>query len=78
MIKMTKDAAMYAVFHDLSNPSEGEHWLPHLGKQSVGAMWSEQTYEAFRVSMESVTLAGARLNRYRTFPPHMCFATRTE
>ena len=42
-----KDAALHAMFHDIPT-SEGEHWASLLEPHSVGAMWSEQTYAAFR------------------------------
>ncbi|KAL9126017.1 MAG: hypothetical protein Q9175_007988, partial [Cornicularia normoerica] len=42
-----KDAALYAMFHDVS-VSEGEHWASLLEPQSVGALWSDQTYAAFK------------------------------
>ena len=42
-----KDAALYAFFHDIS-VSDGEHWASLLEPHSVGAMWSDQTYAAFK------------------------------
>ena len=42
-----KDVALHAIFHDI-HTSEGEHWASLLEPHSVGAMWSEQTYAAFR------------------------------
>lgn len=42
-----KEAALYAFFHDIP-VSEGEHWASLLEPHSVGAMWSNQTYAAFK------------------------------
>ena len=42
-----KDAALYALFHDIPI-SEGEHWASLLEPHSVGAMWSDQKYAAFK------------------------------
>ena len=46
-VRIGKDAALPAMFHDIP-PSEGEHWASLLEPHSVGAMWSEQTYAAFK------------------------------
>ncbi len=38
---------MYALFHDLPT-EEAEHWSSQLKPQSVKAIWSTQTYEAWK------------------------------
>lgn len=42
-----KHVAPYALFHDLP-ASEAEHWASLLEPHSIGALWSEQTYAAFK------------------------------
>ena len=42
-----KHVAPFVLFHDLP-ASEGEHWASLLEPHSVGALWSEQTYAAFK------------------------------
>lgn len=42
-----KEVALYAFFHDIP-VSEGEHWASLLEPHSVDAMWSNQTYAAFK------------------------------